>query len=240
MPIPAHDRPGNTGTDFRGIFTDRPLPDTLRQAHVYTVRLTVPSTRQTRHAPPTTTARRLRLSITHAVPLTGPSTSTWLKKNYRAVLRQAGVGECAIHLHIVSDKEMAQLHQQHAGVAGTTDVLTFDLRDDPADPLIEADIVMCIDEAHRQANVRNHDVNTELLLYATHGLLHLLGYDDHDPAQSQRMHKREDELLQAVGLGEVYHATPHTRNMDTSAHPNADSTIRGRGRDRDRVRGRGL
>ncbi len=43
-----------------------------------------------------------------------------------------------------------------------------------------------------------------MLLYITHGLLHVLGYDDSSPAKFRRMHKREDELLEALGIGKVY------------------------------------
>jgi probable rRNA maturation factor len=44
----------------------------------------------------------------------------------------------------------------------------------------------------------------ELCLYVTHGLLHLSGYDDHEPRASARMHRREDALLRRFGIGAVY------------------------------------
>jgi probable rRNA maturation factor len=47
----------------------------------------------------------------------------------------------------------------------------------------------------------------ELALYVTHGILHLAGYDDHRAADFRRMHAREDELLQNLGLGRVF--APH-------------------------------
>lgn len=46
----------------------------------------------------------------------------------------------------------------------------------------------------------------ELALYVVHGLLHLSGYDDHDPSAARIMHAREDALLVALGLGPVYTA----------------------------------
>ena len=100
---------------------------------------------------------------------------------------------------------MARLHEQYAGVPGTTDVLTFDLRDDPAEPLV-GDIAICWDEAVRQADARHHPPRHEALLYAVHGLMHLLGEDDHDPAAAARMHLREDRLLAELGLPPVYAA----------------------------------
>jgi probable rRNA maturation factor len=86
---------------------------------------------------------------------------------------------------------------------GATDVMTFDLRDSPRDPL-EGDIVISRDVAEREAKRRGHDTRLEILLYALHGLLHLRGYDDHRSADYRKMHTREDELLRAAGLGAVF------------------------------------
>lgn len=139
---------------------------------------------------------------------TDPPAADWLAEALRRVLvgldepRLFGAG---VDIAIVDDARMAQLHERHTGVAGTTDVLTFDLSDAPA-AAIEAELVICADEAARQGAARGHDARLELLLYCVHGLLHLLGHDDHDPDAARRMHAREDELLMAAGFGAVYRA----------------------------------
>ena len=38
---------------------------------------------------------------------------------------------------------------------------------------------------------------TELDLLVTHGVLHLIGYDDRDPIEARLMHEREREILSA-------------------------------------------
>jgi probable rRNA maturation factor len=98
---------------------------------------------------------------------------------------------------------MDALHRRHTGVAGTTDVLTFDLREMGLGPL-DVDIVVCLDEADRQAASRGHAVERELLLYVVHGLMHCLGHDDHEEAACARMHAAEDAVLTAIGVGPVY------------------------------------
>lgn len=70
--------------------------------------------------------------------------------------------------------------------------------------VLEGDIIVSADTAAREAEARGHDLAAELALYAVHGALHLLGYDDADPADAQRMHDMEDEVLSAVGIGPVY------------------------------------
>src|SRR5262249_43410694 len=57
---------------------------------------------------------------------------------------------------VVGDAVMAGLHERHSGVVGTTDVLTFDLRPMGLGPL-DVDLVVCVDEAERQAGSRGHE-----------------------------------------------------------------------------------
>ncbi len=112
-----------------------------------------------------------------------------------------------IDLTLVDDETMIELHTQSHNDPTTTDVITFDLRDEPVPgqpTLLEADLILCVDVAQREAAARGHDVRTELLLYAVHGMLHLLGEDDLDPESAARMHVREDRLLRAIGIGSVY------------------------------------
>lgn len=100
---------------------------------------------------------------------------------------------------------MALLNERHLGHHGSTDVLTFDLGDGGAD--IEGEIVISLDMARREAKRRGHSAQAEVALYAVHGVLHLLGYDDHDPRHAARMHRMEDEILQACGMGKVFGTT---------------------------------
>ncbi len=113
-----------------------------------------------------------------------------------------------VRARLVRDKEMAALHERHSRIAGTTDVLTFDLRESPTDPL-DVDIVLCIDEAARQANARSIAIEHELTLYLLHGILHTLGHDDHDDEAYHAMHEREDRILSAAGIGPVF-STPRS------------------------------
>lgn len=115
----------------------------------------------------------------------------------------AGAPGGAVTVAIVDDARMRELHERYHGDPSTTDVLSFDMRDAPGDAMA-GDLVLCLDEARRQAADRGHDVATELLLYGLHGLLHLMGHDDREPDDARRMHQLEDELLTRAGIGKVY------------------------------------
>jgi probable rRNA maturation factor len=129
-----------------------------------------------------------------------PAAAAWLEAKAREALRVLGVGG-EVRVRVVGDGEMGAAHSRYAGVAGTTDVLTFDLGE--GGPL-DADLLVCADEAARQAAARGHPPERELLLYVLHGVLHCLGHDDHDEAAAAAMHACEDEVLTAIGVGPTY------------------------------------
>jgi len=113
-----------------------------------------------------------------------------------------------LRVRVVGDEEMALAHFTHCGVAGTTDVITMDLREPSGaaatDSELDADLLVCADEAARQAAARGISVEHELVLYVVHGMLHCLGMDDHDEAGYAAMHAREDRVLTAIGIGAVF------------------------------------
>ncbi|XAL99235.1 rRNA maturation RNase YbeY [Phycisphaeraceae bacterium D3-23] len=134
-----------------------------------------------------------------------PPLAGWLEGMLSRAAEHAGVTCGRLSLVVVDDEEMAQLHEQWKNVPGTTDVLTFDLAEpDAPDDWVEGDIVLCIDEARRVALDRGHALRHEALLYAIHGMLHLLGEDDQDPAGYEQMHHREDDILTRLGVGKVF------------------------------------
>lgn len=128
----------------------------------------------------------------------------------RAALARHGVTRADVNIVLVDDRRIAQLNEAHLQHIGPTDVITFDLRDEPVrngaerPQKIEGEIVLSVETAAREAAQRGHAPESEAALYAVHGVLHLLGYDDADDEQARRMHAEEDEVLAASGLGRIY------------------------------------
>lgn len=133
--------------------------------------------------------------------------TTHLSRAIEAIVSSSNVRIASVSVLIVDDARMIELHKRHSGVAATTDVLTFDLRAHPSDS-IEAELIVCADEAARRATEFNHSVERELMLYCVHGLLHCAGEDDHDETNWRRMHAREDEILTAIGVGATFSRDP--------------------------------
>ncbi len=86
---------------------------------------------------------------------------------------------------LVSDRRIAQLHRRFMGIAGPTDVITFQ----------HGEIFLSVETAQRQARTHRTSLEHELRLYLVHGLLHLRGFDDQDPADRAQMHEAQEQIL---------------------------------------------
>lgn len=164
----------------------------------------------------------LSITLTDQTARLIPMQLDWLTRHiHGAVSRLGGTGE--VRVAVVDDAAMSQAHEEFAGVAGTTDVLTFDLSDPdaatpPPKPTVEdvqsdnvrvlypldTDIMVCLDEGSRQAARRGYSIEKELLLYVVHGVLHCLGWDDHEDDEAAGMHEVEDAVLIALSVGAAY------------------------------------
>jgi probable rRNA maturation factor len=107
-------------------------------------------------------------------------------------------------LALVGDRRMSDLHGQFMGIHGPTDVLSFPIDENARGEVTSGEVVVCVSEAKRQAKARKISPRVELLLYAVHGMLHLLGYDDRTARDFHAMHRTEDEILTRLGFGPVF------------------------------------
>jgi len=143
----------------------------------------------------------------------------WLSQLQAELPPPLQAGAYCLGLSLVSDAEIAELNQDWRQKQGPTDVLAFaaqetidddgtpfapmplppDFSDDDGDLGPEAlelgDIVISLETAARQAPDHGHSLAQELRFLASHGLLHLLGWDHPDDASLQAMLARQDQLL---------------------------------------------
>jgi probable rRNA maturation factor len=116
----------------------------------------------------------------------------------------------AMHLHpatelsilFVDESAMEQLHIQWMDEPGPTDVLSFPMDeltpgtpDQPTPEGLLGDVVICPSVAARQAASAGHSTVEEMLLLATHSMLHLMGYDHAEPEERTVMFDLQRKLL---------------------------------------------
>ena len=144
---------------------------------------------------------------------TGRASLPFVKRTLpRAIERVSSCRLTALSIALVGDATMSRLHRQFLGIDGPTDVITFELDHDARGRVTAGEVICCVPEARRQSAERSTSIDRELLLYALHGVLHLSGYDDVEPAAHRRMHLAEDRILNHIGVGAVFRdAPPRTR-----------------------------
>lgn len=127
---------------------------------------------------------------------------TKLKAVLAKVIRQGGVRAAQVAICVTDDKGIAGTNKRFLGHKGPTDVISFDLSEEKGPRVF--DITVNAERAAREACARGHSGEAELALYAVHGILHCIGYDDMKVTDARKMHAREDEILAANGYGRTY------------------------------------
>jgi probable rRNA maturation factor len=114
----------------------------------------------------------------------------------RAVLDS--VTSCEVSLTVVDNARMQELNRRHLDHDYPTDVLSFRLGFDGQ--RLDGEIIVSADYAADEAVRYGWSADDELLLYAVHGALHLVGYDDTTPEAAARMRQQERVILDTFGL----------------------------------------
>ncbi len=115
----------------------------------------------------------------------------------RAALRHGGREQLEVDVALVSDEELASIHERFLDDPSPTDVISFDLGEGGGGPAGE--VYVSVDRAIEVARKRGVPASDELRLSLVHGALHLCGYDDREPGDRARMRRAESAVLGALG-----------------------------------------
>jgi len=120
-------------------------------------------------------------------------------------------GAYSLGLMLTDDASIAALNSTWRQRNEPTDVLSFaalesGLEDGPplaldGEPLELGDIVISLETAARQAAAADTSLEAELLFLASHGLLHLLGWDHPDADSLAAMLSRQEALIAGARAG---------------------------------------
>ena len=115
-------------------------------------------------------------------------------------------------LRLTDDAEIQALNSQYRQQNKPTDVLAFAaleaempiFQPEDPEPLYLGDIIISLETAAVQAQQNNHSLTIELAWLASHGLLHLLGWDHPDDARLEEMLAQQANLLKHVGFATIF------------------------------------
>lgn len=103
------------------------------------------------------------------------------------------LGKKSLSIAFVTNAAIRKINKQFLKHDFATDVLSFPLGTD-----LFGELVISPEYAIGEARKRGIPAEEELLRYVAHGILHLLGYDDHEPADRKRMWARQERELKKL------------------------------------------
>ena len=103
------------------------------------------------------------------------------------------VGRRNLSIAFVTNAAIRKINRKFLNHDFATDVISFPLGTD-----LVGELVISAEYAAAEAAARKIPVEEELLRYVAHGILHLLGYDDHRPADKKRMWSRQERELRRI------------------------------------------
>lgn len=140
-----------------------------------------------------------------------------LRRAVIQTLRIESVAEAVLSVSLVDNATIHEINLHHLQHDYPTDVISFQLDwthpnshtpgsgadGRSADAHIEGEIVVSIEYGRAEAQRLGWELQSELTLYLVHGMLHICGYDDLDPAEKRLMRAREVAVLSRLGLPRI-------------------------------------
>lgn len=126
-------------------------------------------------------------------------TKSEIKKIVAEVLKSEKItNKCQVNFLFTDNRLIKKFNLKYFSRDIPTDVIAFGTKD--AGDKIIGDIMISLDMAEVNAKVFKTSFLDELYLYVTHGLLHVLGYQDKTAKQRAMMNKKSDLVLSKLKL----------------------------------------
>lgn len=109
----------------------------------------------------------------------------WLKLVAESEIRRIG----DINIIFCSDNYILDVNMKYLGHDYFTDIITFDYCEKDK---LNGDLFISIDSVRENALHYGTEFETELNRVMVHGILHLIGYDDHSKKDIKIMREKED------------------------------------------------
>lgn len=113
----------------------------------------------------------------------------WLKTVAGSEMRRLG----DINIIFCSDNYILDVNMKYLEHDYFTDIITFDYCEKD---ILSGDLFISIDSVRENASFYGTDFEDELNRVMVHGILHLIGYDDHSESDIAKMRAKENYYLQ--------------------------------------------
>ena len=120
------------------------------------------------------------------------------------LVKKLELEKCEFNIIIVDNERIHEINKEYRNVDRETDVISFAMEDNMDIKYIDfrllGDIYISIDKCYSQAQEYGHSRIREICFLATHGILHLLGYDHMEEQEEKEMFKLQEELLDGYDI----------------------------------------
>ena len=120
------------------------------------------------------------------------------------LVKKLTLEKCEFNIILTTNKKIHEINKEYRGVDRETDVISFAMEDEKdieyTDFRLLGDIYISIDKCYMQASEYEHSRVREICFLATHGVLHLLGYDHMTKEDEEKMFSLQEALLDEYGI----------------------------------------
>ena len=125
--------------------------------------------------------------------------------NYvKYLVKKLKLDKCEFNIIIVDNEKIHKINKEYRNVDRPTDVISFAMEDNMdikyEDFRLLGDIYISIDKCYEQAKEYEHSRVREICFLATHGILHLLGYDHMEEEEEKEMFRLQEESLDGYDI----------------------------------------
>ena len=120
-----------------------------------------------------------------------------IKKWIKGVVEASGKTVGDVNIIFCNDPSILEINQQFLGHDYYTDIITFDYCEGNT---VSGELYISVDTVEANAQEYNETFRNEMHRVIIHGILHLLGYDDHSEEDIAQMREQEDLALDDLSL----------------------------------------
>ena len=113
-----------------------------------------------------------------------------------AVARSYGRSIGELYYYFCSDEKLLEINRERLGHDFYTDIVTFPLTD--CETVLSSEFCISVDRIKENAETFGRSYESELHRVIIHGVLHLIGFDDHTEEDEKEMREKEEEALKLL------------------------------------------
>ena len=125
-------------------------------------------------------------------PIDPQRAKAWIE----AVARGYGKTIGELYYYFCSDDKLLEINRQRLGHDFYTDIVTFPLTD--CATVLSSEFCISVDRVKENAVTFGRTLESELHRVVIHGVLHLIGFDDHTEEAEKQMREKEEEALRLL------------------------------------------